>query len=145
MTLVNVTAPTGAHFEYESVKTLKGTKDLGEVPILVWDSLSAAVGHYTEEGVLNTLDGTSPRVSYQGIARRMRLQGKSDDEIAKAEIDFRPGKRVVGIPTPASRAAKAAKSAAEKVDGDKIAAFLARVASGDISEEELGQLAGISQ
>lgn len=144
MALQNVQAPAGSHFEFEEVKTLKGTKSLGEVPILVWDKMDAAVEHYTEEGVLNSLDGTSFRVSYQGIARRLRIQGKTDDDIAKAQLDFKPGKRAVGVATPSSRAAKAAKSAAEKVDGDKIAAFLARVASGDISEEELATLAGVS-
>jgi len=74
----------------------------------------------------------------------MRIAGKTDDEIAKAQLEFKPGKKAVGVATPSSRAAKAAKSASEKVDGDKIAAFLQRVASGDISEEELSQLAGVS-
>lgn len=144
MPLSTVAAPTGAHFEFEEVKTLKGTKSLGDVPILVWDSLDAAMSHYTEEGILNSLDGTSFRVSYQGIARRMRIAGKTDDEVAKAQLDFKPGKKAVGVSTPVSRAARAAKGAAEKVDGDKIAAFLARVASGDITEEELSNLTGVS-
>lgn len=145
MPLDTVVAPDGAHFEFETVKTKGGTKDLGPVPILVWDNLGAATEHYTEEGVRGILDGTSLRVSFQGIARRMRVQGKSDDEIASAQIKFRPGTREIGQPTPASRAAKAAKAASAKVDGDKVAAFLARVAAGDISEEELAQLAGVSQ
>ena len=143
MTLT-VSAPKGAHFDFEELKTNHGEKSLGDAPILVWDKLDAAVEYYTEEGVLSCLDGTSPRVSYQGIARRGRIQGKSDDDIAKAQLEFRPGKRVVGVPTPQSRAAKAAKAASEKVDGDKIAAFLDRVAKGEITEEDFGALAGLS-
>lgn len=134
---LTVQAPTGAHFEFEEVKTARGTKSLGEVPILVWDSLEAASGQYGEEGIRNVLDGTSLRVSFQGIARRLRLQGKSDDEIATAQLAFRPGTRVVGQATPVSRAARAAKAAAERVDGDAIAAFLQKVAAGEISEADI--------
>lgn len=133
-------APAGSHFEFESVKTAHGTKDLGEVPILVFDDVPLAIAVYGDEGVKDILDGTSLRVSFQGIARRMRAAGKSDDEIAEAEIKFRPGKRAVGVSTPASRAAHAAKSAAAKVDGDKVAAFLQQIAEGKISEEDLASL-----
>jgi|SRR6267154_623898 len=140
MTLT-VKAPDGAHFDFEEVKTAKGTKSLGQVPILVWDKLEAVTAAFGEEGVVSSLDGTSPRVSYQGIARRMKLQNKSDDEIATAQMEFRPGKRVVGAPTPVSRATRAARQAAEKVDGDTLAAFLERVAKGEISPEDLAALA----
>ncbi len=143
MTLT-IKAPDGAHFDYEELKTNHGDKSLGDAPILVWDKLDECVKYYTEEGVLSCLDGTSPRVSYQGIARRGRIKGKSDDEIAKEELDFRPGRRVVGVATPVSRAAKAAKAAAEKVDGDKIAAFLDRVAKGEITEDDFSALAGLT-
>jgi len=144
MTLTTVSAPEGSHFDFEEVKTAKGSKSLGQVPILVWDKLGAIVGAFTEEMVLSSLDGTSPRVSYQGIARRMKLQGKSDDEIAQAQIEFRPGTRVVGAATPVSRATKAAKQAAEKVSGDTIAAFLEKVAKGEISEEDLAALTSVN-
>ena len=140
MSTMTVQAPTGSHFEFESVKTAHGTKDLGEVPILVYDELDAARAVYGDEGVKDILDGTSLRVSFQGIARRMRAAGKSDDEIGTAEIAFRPGKRAVGVSTPGSRAAHAAKAASEKVDGDKVAAFLKAVADGKISEEDLASL-----
>jgi len=145
MTLTAVSAPEGSHFEFDEVKTAKGSKTLGQVPILVWDKLDAMRLYYTEEGVLGMMDGTSPRVSYQGIARRMKLQGKSDDEIAQAQLEFRPGTRVVGAPTPVSRATKAAKQAAEKVSGDTIAAFLEKVAKGEISEEDLAALTSVNQ
>lgn len=146
MPLDTVTAPEGSHFEFETVKTKGGTKDLGPVPMLVWDDLDAAIAHYTAEGIKGVLDGTSLRVSFQGIARRLRIQGKSDDDIAKTQLDFKPGTREVGTPTPASRAAKAAKTAVDKLGGsDSVTRFLERVAAGDISEEELANLAGISQ
>jgi hypothetical protein len=137
MPQLTIQAPAGAHFEFEEVKTARGTKSLGEVPILVWETTQAAVGQYGEEGIVNVLDGTSLRVSFQGIARRLRLQGKSDDEIATAQLQFKPGSRVVGESTPVSRARNAAKAAAEKVDGDAIAAFLQKVAAGEISEADI--------
>lgn len=137
---LTITPPKGAHFDFEEVKTEHGTKSLGDVPILVWDELDAATEVYGENGVRDVLDGTSLRVSFQGIARRMRAAGKTDDDIAKAEVEFRPGTRAVGVSTPASRAAKAAKSASEKVSGDDIAAFLQAVAEGKISGEDLKTL-----
>jgi hypothetical protein len=137
---VTLAAPAGFHFDYEKVKTEHGAKDLGEVPILVCETTEAAVNTYGEGGVLNVLDGTSLRVSFQGIARRMRIAGKTDDEIAKAQLDFRPGTRTVGASTPQSRAASAAKKASEKVSGDAIADFLAQIAAGKISEEDLKSL-----
>src|SRR5260221_11153366 len=84
--------PSGAHFEWEETKTAKGAESLGEGPILIWDSLAGVVEHFGgEEGVTDVLDGTSLRVSYQGIMRRMKLAKKSDDEIAAAQIAFKPG------------------------------------------------------
>src|SRR6266852_3975808 len=141
---LTVQAPKGAHFEFRAVKTAHGKQNLGEVPILVWDSIDGLVAHYTEEGVLGTEDGTSLLVSYQGIARRMRMAGKTDDDIAKAEVEFKPGTREVGVSTPKSRARNAAAKAAEKLGGsagDTIAAFLEKVASGEISEEDLAGIA----
>jgi hypothetical protein len=140
---LTVKAPNGAHFEFRKVKTAKGTKDLGEVPILVFDTVGGLVEHYGEEGVLSTEDGTSILVSMQGIARRMRIAGKTDDEIAAAQVAFKPGTREVGVSTPKSRARNAAAKAAEKLGGtggDIIAALLERVANGDISEAELAEL-----
>jgi len=132
-------APEGAHFDFEEVKTAKGTQSLGEVPILIWDSVSAAIAYYGEEAVRDVLDGTSLRVSFQSIARRYAGAKKSIDEIAKAQIDFRPGKRAGGASTPVSRAQRAAKSAAEKVgDGDALAQLLEKVAAGEIDLASLG-------
>lgn len=141
---LTITAPEGAHFEFDEVKTNRGEQSLGEQPILVWDNLDAAAATYGTEGVLAILDGTSVRVSMQSIARRGALAKKSADDIAKMQIDFRPGKRAVGKSTPESRAASAARKAASKLGGqsDSIAALLERIASGDISEDQLASLLG---
>lgn len=137
---LTLSAPTGAHFDYDEVKTDRGQKSLGQVPILIWDDLQAAVDHYGVEGIKNVLDGTSLRVSFQGIARRLKAAGKTDDEIAKAELEFRPGKRQGGQSTPASRAANAAKKASEKVNGDAISQLLNAMAEGKITQEQLAAL-----
>jgi len=134
-----VAAPKGASFGFESVKTKGGTQDLGDVPLLQWDDLDAAITFYGEDGVKQILDGTSLRVSFQGIARRMRAAGKSDDEIAQAEMNFRPGKRAVGAATPASRAVRATKAAADKL-GDKadlLTQLMKKVADGELTDEEI--------
>ncbi len=147
MANLTVQAPAGAHFEFRKVKTAHGTKDLGEVPILVWDTVPGMVAHYGEEGVLGTEDGTSLLVSFQGIGRRMRQAGKSDDDIATAQVAFRPGTREVGVSTPKSRARNAAAKAAEKLGGtagDTIASFLEKVASGEISEDDLAGIAKLT-
>lgn len=137
----SITAPTGSHFEYDEVKTDRGTKSLGEVPILVWDDEAALVAYYGAEGILSICDGTSLRVSFQGIARRYKAAGKTDDEIAKAQIDFRPGRRVVGAATPQSKAAKAAKAAVEKVgDAELVLSLLQDIESGKITAAELNAL-----
>lgn len=141
---LTVQAPAGSHFEFREVKTAHGQQSLGFVPILVWDSLDGQLAHYGEEALLGMSDGTSPLVSYQGIARRMVKAKKSMDEIAQAEVDFKPGTREIGQSTPKSRAKNAAAKAAEKLGGeagDTIAAFLDRLSNGDISEEELRLLA----
>lgn len=136
-------APDGAEFEFEEVKTNRGQRSLGNVPILCWRDLDKAVAFYGEQGVINSLDGTSLRVSFQGIARRMRLAGKSDDEIAKSQIDFRPGARQGGVSTPVSKAASAARRAAGKFSGSAISEFLEKLARGEISEEAFQQVSGI--
>jgi hypothetical protein len=132
-------APEGATFEEEEVKTARGTKSLGEVPILTWQSLEKAREYFGDEGILDILDGTSLRVSYQNIARRYAQVGKSMDEIAQAQINFRPGKRAVGVSTPVSKARNAAGRAAEKLgdQAENITSFLEKVARGEISDEQL--------
>jgi len=137
---ITTQAPEGAHFEFEEVKTDKGTKSLGEVPILVWDKATSAIEFYGEDAIRDVLDGTSLRVSFQSIARRYKGAGKSDDDIAKAMIEFRPGKRAVGASTPASRSARAAKAAVEKgaVNEEQLSALLEKIAKGEISMDQLG-------
>lgn len=137
---LTVTAPEGSHFEFDEVKTAKGTQSLGDVPILVWDNAQAMIEFYGEQGVLDMADGTSARVSFQSIARRLKAAGKTDDEIATKQIEFRPGKRSVGASTPASRAANSAKKASEKVSGDVLDQFLKKVAAGELSEDDLQAL-----
>lgn len=135
-------APDGAEFEMEEVKTARGTKSLGEVPILTWKSLERAREYFGDEGILDILDGTSLRVSYQNIARRYSQVGKTMDEIGTAQVNFRPGKRAAGVSTPVSRAGNAARRAAEKLgdQAENITAFLERVARGEISEDKLKEL-----
>lgn len=144
MSTLSVTAPAGARFDFEPVRTAKGTKDLGNVPILVWESLDSAIQFYGEEGILAICDGTSARVSFQNIARRLRQANKTDDEIASAQIAFRPGKRVVGASTPASRAARSVKAAVDAKPelADEIEKLLAKIQAGDFSEADLKALAG---
>lgn len=138
-----VAAPEGAHFEYEEVKTAKGATSLGHVPILVWDKLDAATSHYGEEAVRDILDGTSLRVSFQNIARRFKIAGKSDEDIAKGMIEFKPGKRAGGTSTPGSRAASAAKKAVEKTGaGDDIAVLLDKIANGEFTAAEITAIIG---
>ncbi len=139
---LTVAAPEGAHFEFEEVKTARGATSLGDVPLLIWDDLDAAVATYGISGVMDVLDGTSLRVSFQNIARRYKTAGKSNDEIAQAQIAFRPGKRPTGT-TPKSRATKAVSAASEKVGGDTVAKLLDAIASGSLSAEQLAAL-GIS-
>lgn len=136
-----VAAPDGAHFDYEEVKTAKGQSSLGNVPILVWDKLDAAVSTYGDDGVTDVLDGTSLRVSFQNIARRYKIAGKSDEEIATAMLAFRPGKRAIGASTPASRASRLAKAATEKTGGSEaVEKLLAKIASGELSQADLEAL-----
>lgn len=138
---LTVVAPPGSHFTSESVKTDKGTKNLGEVPLLVWDELDQMKMFYGDEGVLAIADGTSLRVSFQNIARRFKAANKTDDEIAKAQIDFRPGKRSVGATTPASRVARAAKTVVEKgANADDIEKLLDAIAAGKLSGADLSAL-----
>ena len=137
---LTVEAPEGAHFEFDEVKTAKGTQSLGDVPILVWNNAQKMIEFYGEQGVLDMADGTSIRVSGQSIARRLKAAGKSDDEIATKQLEFRPGKRTVGAATPATRAASSAKKASEKVSGDVLAALLDKIANGDLSEADIAAL-----
>lgn len=144
MSGLTIAAPQGAHFDFEEVKTARGTESLGEVPVLVWDSLDAAVAQYGDDGVVNVLDGTSLRVSFQSIARRYRIAKKSDDEIAKAQIDFKPGKRAAGVSTPVSRMRNAAVKVATKIGdegADAIAELLKAVTEGKIKLEDVLALA----
>ena len=135
-----VTAPAGSHFETEEVQNKAG--DTFSVPILVFDDAGAAQLYYGEEGILRILDGTSLRVQFQGIARRMAQAGKLSDEIAKAEAEYHPGARRVGESTPANRVAKAARKAAESrpADAEIIAKLLDRLTSGELSAEEVAAL-----
>jgi hypothetical protein len=138
---LTVSAPSGAHFEWEEVKTGGGLTSLGDVPILVWDSLDSMVSFYGEEGVLAMADGTSLRVSFQSIARRFRAAKKSDDDIAKAQAEFKPGKRQGGASTPQSRVSRAARSAVDKgANADAIEKLLQKIAAGELSGGDLEAL-----
>lgn len=141
---LTVTAPDGAKFDEEEVKTARGTKSLGNVPMLIWEDLEKAITYYGEDGIKDVLDGTSLRVSFQNIGRRFAAAGKTKDEIAQAQINFKPGKRVVGPSTPASRAGNAARRAAEKLGdrADEITSFLERLAKGEVPQDQLDAMLG---
>jgi hypothetical protein len=130
--------PPGARFEYDEVKTDRGATSLGQVPILTWgddeQSIQQAIAYYGAEGISNILNGTSLRVSFQSIARRLKdpKKNKSDEEIALEQINFRPGKREGGQSTPASRAANATKKAASVANADVLAQLM-----GLVSEKKL--------
>ena len=142
MAELTVAAPEGAKFVFEEVRKDRGQTSLGHVPILVWEELAAMVECYGDDGVLNIADGTSLRVSFQSIARRMRAAEKSDDEIAQAEIDFRPGKRGPSVSTPVSRAKNAAAKAASALgdNADAITELLGKIASGELSADDIAAL-----
>lgn len=137
-----VAAPEGASWKYEEVKTNKGTESLGsDNPILVWEDMTKAQEFYGEEGILAVMDGTSLRVSFQNITRRGKAGKKSIDDIAEAQVKFRPGKRVVGESTPATRSARAAKQAAEAgVSEDLIAKVLELAKAGKLTNEMAEEL-----
>lgn len=144
MAELTVSPPEGAEFVFDEVKTDRGAKSLGMVPLLRWTDPNAALEFYGEEGIVDILDGTSLRVSFQSIARRGKISEKSDDDIAKAQIEFRPGKRAVGASTPVSRAKRSAGKAAEALgeEGDAVSALLDAVATGQLSAEDIKALIG---
>jgi hypothetical protein len=141
---LTVSAPDGAHWDFDEVKTAKGENSLGNVPLLTWDDPQKAIEFYGADGVTAILNGTSVRVTAQGIARRLRAAGKTDDEIAQAQVEHRPGTRQTAAATPVSRARRAAEGAAEALgdSADVIAQLLERVKRGEISAADLAALAG---
>lgn len=142
---LTVSPPDGAVFEYSEVKTNSGQTSLGNVPLMKWEDATKAVEYYGEDGVLNILNGTSLCVSFQGIARRGRAKGESDDQIAQKQVEFRPGKRAVGASTPTSRAGRSARAAAEALGGDGgdlIAELMRKIAAGELSRDTLESLRG---
>lgn len=139
--------PPGARFEYDEVKTDRGQKSLGQCPILTWDEseegLNGAIAFYGASGVGRFVNGTSLRVSCQGIIRRGKAAGKPDDQLAKDQLEFRPGSRQGGQSTPVSRAANATRKAAQKVSGDSIAELMNKIAEDEGFRNQLAAL-GIS-
>lgn len=137
----NVAAPEGSEFLFDEVSTAKGTLSLGHVPILTWNDLDKARAFYGDEGICDILGGTSLRVSFQAIARRLKSAKKNDNTIANAQLKFRPGKRQGGASTPASRATRNVKSAIEKTGrGEDIERLLARIAAGEIDLDKVNEL-----
>lgn len=134
--------PEGFYWDFDEVKTDRKQKSLGEVPILTAkdgeEGAQGLMNKYGAQGICDIFNGTSGRVSFQAISRRLKLAGKSDEEIAAAQVAFAPGKRQGGQSTPVSRAANEAKNLAKKVNGDAIAELLAKVASGQIDLRSLG-------
>lgn len=143
--------PAGFTFDWDEVKGDHGQLSFGQRPLLTVEESQAGadalMAFYGPEGVGRIYNGTSGRVQFQGIARRITQKGKKegwdDDkinaEIAKAQLEYRPGKRQAGQSTAQSRAANAAKKAAGKIGGDAIASMLEKVAS--MSAEDRAALA----
>lgn len=140
---LTVAAPTGSHFEIEEVAT-KGGAEKFEAPILVWDTTDALVAHLGQQGVLDMADGTSLRVAYQAAARRGHTKGKSFDEIAQAQIEYKPGKRSGASSTPQNKTARMAKELVDKNPeaADEVQKLLAGLASGKFSIDDLKAING---
>lgn len=138
---LTVQAPEGAHFDFSEVKTNRGTQSLGNVPILVWDSIEAAVKFYGEEAALAAFNNTGLRVPFQSIARRGRVSGKLDaNGIAQEELEYKPGQVERAPSTAASRAKSAAAKAAEALgeDGaDTLTTLMQKFASGELTLADL--------
>lgn len=138
--------PPGASFDYDEVKTDRGQKTLGPAPLLTWDEtdegLAAAISFYGASGVGRFVNGTSLRVSCQAIARRGKTATppKSDEQIAKEQLEFRPGSRQGGQSTPVSRAAAATRKAAAVVNGDAITEMMNRMATDPAFRASLASL-----
>lgn len=123
--------PAGASFEYDEVKGDRGQKSFGQVPLLTWDESEAgiqgAIAYYGPQGIARFVNGTSLRVSCQAIARRGKAKNLTDEQIALEQLNFRPGQRQSGQSTPASRAVNATRKATQKISGDSIAEFWAKM------------------
>lgn len=114
MPVVTTAAPAGSHFDFESVKDKQENE--WEVPMLIWDDFQKMTEYYGAEGILRIADGTSLRVVFQGIARRV-MQAKEPgtlEDIAKGQVEYKPGeRRGASESTPVSRAGRMARKAAE--------------------------------
>lgn len=135
--------PPGSKFEFGRVKTDRGKTDLGEIPILTWgeteEDIQHAIAFYGPQGISDILGGTSLKVSFQGIGRTALEKAAAEpndatkqaaataEAIAKAQIEFRPGRREGGVSTPQSRAASQARKTAEVANPDILAKLLAAI------------------
>lgn len=142
---LTVAAPTGSHWDWSEVKTARGTKSLGQIPILVWDDPQAALEFYGPEAFLSGFNNTGLRVPFQGIGRRGRAGGKMDaNAIAQEQLEYKPGQTERAAPTATSRAKSAAARAAEQLGegADLITTLLNKVANKEITEEQLSAILG---
>lgn len=133
--------PTGFYFDWDEVKGDHGQVSFGKRPLLTVnedpEGAKALYEFYGNEGVARFYNGTSGRVQFQGVARRVTAKGKKEgwsdekinEEIAKQELEYRPGKRAGGQSTAQSRAVAAMKKAAGKIPGDALAGLMDRVAA----------------
>lgn len=140
---LTVAAPTGARFDPEEVATKGGTEKF-DAPMLIWESLDALRDHIGEQGILDMSDGTSLRVAYQAAARRGHVKGKTMDEIAQSQLDYKPGKRSGATSTPANKTARLAKELVDKSPeaADEVQKLLAGLASGKFSLDDLKAING---
>jgi hypothetical protein len=143
--------PPGFKWDWDEVKGDHGQLSFGQRPILTaLDGEEGGQGllkFYGWDGIARIYNGTSGRVQFQGVDRRITQKGKKEgwdeDKInaicAEEQLKYRPGKRASGQSTAQSRAAAAAKKASGRIGGDAIASMIERVAK--MSEEERNALA----
>lgn len=151
--------PPGFYFDWDEVKGDHGQKSFGQRPLLsvheTPEGVQGMITFYGNEGVARIYNGTSGRVQAQGIARRVTLKGQKatppwsdeqiNNEIAKAQLEYRPGKRQGGQSTAQSRAVNAAKKAAGKISGDALAGLMEKIAGmSDAEREAFGSQFGIN-
>lgn len=133
--------PPGFYFDLDEVKGDHGQTSYGKRPLLTVnedvEGAKALLAFYGDEGTCRFYNGTSGRVQFQGVARRVTVKGKKEgwsdekinETIAEEQLKYRPGKRAGGQSTAQSRAVAAAKKAAGKVSGDALAGLMERIAS----------------
>jgi len=142
---LTVAAPSGAHFRISKVGPKGGAKTA--MPVLTWDNLDACVSFMGEEAAVLGLSGGLTS-KYREIARQGAADGKTQDEVAMAQIEYRPVAKAPRAKTkPAATrirvAARAMARAFTKEQAAVVAVLLEDLAAGKTvieTEEEVALL-----